>query len=60
MEDNEKVCDVRPDYESEYYRLQKELEYRRNERDVFVEENKILRAKLEMVYLFFGANKRVE
>ena len=56
MEDNEKVCDVRPDYESEYYRLLKEIDFYK----ACARENEILKAKLEMVYLIFGANKRVE
>lgn len=58
MEDKEKVIsESRPDYESEYHTLKKELEYRKRERDALVETNKILRAKLEMVYLIFGANE---
>lgn len=52
-------CEAKMDYESEYHKILKELEYRMSERDVLVTKNQIMRAKLDMVYLIFG-NKRVE
>ena len=55
----ESVCEAKPDYESEYYRLLKLNSMLERDIGELHCQNEILRARLDMVYIIFGG-KRVE